>query len=133
MQKLVKEILLNRALLVVDDDFASNLLLTEYLQVLQTEMYSASSGEEAMELFNLHPSIRIVLMDVRVGETCGLALARRMKEIRPDTLVLAQTALAMDEDRHRIEASCCDAYLFKPIVERELFLALHRLLTLPTH
>jgi CheY-like chemotaxis protein len=54
-------------------------------------------------------------MDVRMPVLNGLEATKRIKEIRPNVPIIAQTAYAMDGDRTRSLEAGCDGYISKPI------------------
>ena len=50
----------------------------------------------------------------------GYEATRRIKEIKPDLPIIAQTAYAMQEDRNKAMDAGCDGYISKPIITSEL-------------
>ncbi len=113
------------AVLIVDDDENSALLLREYISQLKVKTIIANSCKEAKSEFENNSDLKLILLDIRLGDGCGLELAKYFKSVNPDVLLIAQTALAIDEDIMRIKNSCFDSYLIKPITERQLFESIH--------
>ena len=103
-------------ILVVDDN-AINLELVEF--VLGADGFaveSASSAAQALaRVFAFQP--HLVLMDIQMPETDGLALTRQLKaDARTrDLVIIAFTAYAMKGDEARMLAAGCDGYLSKPL------------------
>ncbi|MEL6774940.1 MAG: response regulator, partial [Pseudomonadota bacterium] len=56
----------------------------------------------------------------------GLQATRRIKEIAPETTIIALTAHARGEDRTRYLAAGMDDYMAKPIRVDDLYNALRR-------
>ena len=81
------------SVLVVDDEKKIALLLEEDLREAGFDVTVANDGDTAVRL--LHAKrFDVVLTDLRLGGTDGLAVLRRAKEIDPSTVVLLMTAYA---------------------------------------
>ena len=108
--------------LIVEDDPHSQLYFSRLLSV-HYETATASSAREAWDLLH-NRSFDLVLMDISLtGGEDGLSLTRRMRREKAfATLpVIAVTAYAFPEDRHRaLEAGCTD-YLSKPVSGADLY------------
>lgn len=117
-----------KAILIVDDDFTSVLLLKEYLNEVETALFTASSCTEAKRIFIENPEIRLVLLDVRLADGCGIELSRGFKQIRTDVFIIAQTADAIDQTLNSSEGCNFDACLQKPINQDLLFKTIIRLI-----
>ena len=81
----------------------------------------AGYGRESVEIVKNTPEIKIVLMDMKLPDISGMEATKRIKEINPDIIVIAQTAYAMDGDKERFLAQGCDDYIEKPINQENLF------------
>jgi signal transduction histidine kinase/CheY-like chemotaxis protein len=90
----------------------------------------AKDGVEAVNLCKEHPEIDLVMMDIQMPEMNGYEATRRIKEIRPELQIIAQTAYAMAEEREKCFASGCQGYLSKPIKQDELFKVIKEVLSL---
>lgn len=96
----------------------------EYLYALLetsgVNIISAENGKMAMEKYHKHPEIDLVLMDIRLPDSNGFDLTKRMLAERRDLKVIAQTAYASSEDMQKcLEAGCVD-FIAKPI-DRSVF------------
>jgi DNA-binding response OmpR family regulator len=109
-----------KAILVIDDDFLSMLLLQEYLLQLNTTVLSAKSCSEAMDVFINNQNIALVLLDIRLTDGCGFELCEKFRNVRSDVLIIAQTALGFEEDLYKLKNSSFDDFLIKPITENAL-------------
>ncbi|MBL0217980.1 MAG: response regulator [Myxococcales bacterium] len=108
-------------ILIVDDN-ATNLKLVAYLMTANGyEVTTALDADAAIEsIGRQRPDL--ILMDLQLPGTDGLALTRKLKadpETR-DIIIVAVTAYAMTGDRERAEAAGCDDYVTKPIDTRAL-------------
>ncbi|MFP4556850.1 MAG: response regulator [Bacteroidales bacterium] len=111
--------------LIVEDDYSSALLLREYILQLGAKTIIANSYKEAKGAFKNIPDLKLVLLDIRLGDGCGLELAEYFRRNNSEVIIIAQTALAIDEDIMRLKSGCFDSYLIKPITERQLFASIH--------
>jgi len=102
--------------ILIAEDEQSNF---DFLKILLTRMNIrvlwAKDGIEAVSLCESDPAINLVLMDIKMPLLNGYEATRRIKKIRPDLPVIAQTAYAMLSDKQDAEKAGCDGYLSKPI------------------
>ncbi len=108
-------------ILLVEDNLANQMLATAVLERDGFEVDVADSASEALRLVTArHPDL--ILMDIQLPETDGLALTRQLKA-DPATAaitVVAMTAHAMLGDKEDALAAGCAGYISKPIDTRTL-------------
>ena len=110
----------SRKILVVDDEPDLLSLLQEWLEEAGHEVYAATNGWEALELFSQQrPALTIT--DLRMPGMDGFQLISRIREMS-GAHVLALTALSGEEHTIRGLELGADEYLVKPIRKR-VFLA----------
>jgi CheY-like chemotaxis protein len=73
------------------------------------------SGLEAVSICNEVAQIDLVLMDIRLPDINGIEVTRKIKKIRPNLPIVAQTAHAMPEDKENCLKAGCDEYTSKPV------------------
>lgn len=104
-----------KTVLIAEDEVTS----FEFLRILMTKMKIrvlwAKNGIEAINICETDPSINLVLMDIKMPLMNGYESATRIKQIRPELPVVAQTAHAMMADKEEALKAGCDDYLSKPI------------------
>jgi CheY-like chemotaxis protein len=110
-----------KLVLIVEDDPINNELLVFLLKKVKMKSISAYNGADALALFNAHPDIDLVLMDIKMPGMNGYEVTRKMKEIRSDIPVIAQTAYALEGDRELSLDAGCDEYVKKPIKKEYLY------------
>lgn len=111
----------NMIALVVEDDEVNYLFLETVLAKNKIKTIRAFNGVEAVEKCTNNKEIKLVLMDIKLPVMNGYEATRRIKKIRPGLPIIAQTAYAMHEDKHKALEAGCDGYISKPIVTDELF------------
>lgn len=106
--------------LVVDDVENNREMLQAMLDMDGFELKEATNGLEGVELFkSWKPDM--VLMDMRMPVMDGYEATTRIKHMAQDSVVVAVTASAFDDDEKEIIQSGVDGYLRKPLVLEELF------------
>ncbi len=120
------EDLVDRTVLLVDDDARNIFALSSVLERRGMRVRTATTGREAIELIESDPDIAIVLMDIMMPEMDGY---QTMEVIRNNSKfrrlpIVALTAKAMKGDREKcLEAGASD-YLAKPVNTEQLLSAL---------
>ncbi len=84
-------------ILIVDDDESILRLYREELEDEGYEVFSATSGKEAIEVFEkTNPDI--VTLDILMPDMDGIAVLRELKNRRPDIPVIMSTAYDYRDD-----------------------------------
>ena len=104
-----------RLLLIAEDEESNYLYLYEVLKKTGISILRATQGQEAVDLVRDHPEIDLVLMDIKMPGMDGYEATRRIRALRKDLPVIAQTAYAMEGDAARSRGAGCDDYLPKPV------------------
>lgn len=105
-----------KAVLVVEDDPASQLLTQTILQEAGYEVLTARSADDALaQLDRKLPAL--ILMDVDLPGRDGLSLTRLLKTMSPTTAipVVALTAHSSLQRRQDAMAAGCIGFIAKPI------------------
>ncbi|MCP4579124.1 MAG: response regulator, partial [Deltaproteobacteria bacterium] len=90
-------------LLVVEDDEASRDLLVKLLRTVGFEVQDAVNGQDAIEVWeNWQP--HLIWMDMRMPIMDGYEATSRIKNLPDgkDTIIIALTASAFEEDHHKV-------------------------------
>jgi DNA-binding response OmpR family regulator len=108
-------------ILIVDDDLDLVKLVNEILVGNGFEVFTASSGEEALSVINdIEPDL--IVLDVVLPGLSGYELCRKIKSKKSldSTKVLFLTVLSRDVDLKWMRECECDGYLAKPFENDEL-------------
>ena len=114
-------------ILVVDDDKNIRYFLREALLLEKYEVFTASNGEEALDLMDKE-IINLVIVDIMMPKMDGYELTRQLREAKSDVLILMISAKQLPEDRKRGFKLGIDDYMSKPIDGEELILHVKALL-----
>jgi two-component system OmpR family response regulator len=107
-----------RRVLFVEDEPALRFSYERYFRN-RYELAFASSGAEALaQLDAVRPDV--LILDMRLPDTDGVDLLRRVRDQRPDIPVLVTTAYVSMEPRLRVLDLAFNGYLIKPFELRDL-------------
>jgi PAS domain S-box-containing protein len=112
-------------ILIVDDNAENRGWLLSLLSAVGFPVREAGDGNAAIRTWQEWKP-RLILMDVHMPVMDGLEATRRIKA-QPggrDTVILALTASALDDDRQSVARSGADGFLAKPCREDELLEAI---------
>jgi len=120
------EDLVDRTVLLVDDDARNIFALSSVLERRGMRVLTATTGNEAIKLIESNTDIAIVLMDIMMPEMDGY---QTMEEIRKNANfrrlpIIALTAKAMKGDREKCLDAGASDYLAKPVNTEQLLSAL---------
>ncbi len=114
--------LVDKKIMVVDDDMRNVYALTGLLEGKGMQVVVARDGREGLSKLKENPDIALILMDIMMPEMDGYATMREIRKQREFAKlpIIALTAKAMRGDRTKcIEAGAND-YLPKPIDSEKL-------------
>ena len=77
-----------KGILVVDDDPDVRQIVSEYLEYRGYGVLQAGDGDEALDIVESHPELRLIISDVRMRRVSGLELAERVAASRPDIRII---------------------------------------------
>ena len=105
----------NFRILVVEDSTVNRLLLVKILRPLGFEVKEASNGEEAIALWQSWQP-HLIWMDIQMPIIDGYEATRAIKQMPNgnETIIIALTASAFEEQREAILRAGCDDFVRKP-------------------
>lgn len=114
--------LVNKTILVVDDDMRNVFAITAVLERYEMHVVFAENGLDALKKIKSEPRIDAVLMDIMMPEMDGYEATRRIrKEPGFETLpIIALTAKAMQGDREKCLECGASDYITKPVDSDQL-------------
>jgi two-component system sensor histidine kinase/response regulator len=118
--------------LIVDDNATNRRILAETLTRWGMRPVVADSAPAALRLYQTaDPPIHLILSDVHMPEMDGFELAGRIKRRTPTAVVVLLTSGSHAGDIARCRELNVDAYLTKPVIQKELQASILRVLQPP--
>jgi CheY-like chemotaxis protein len=114
------EFLKGRKILIVEDDLSSRLYLNKILEKAGAVLLNAGDGQEAIDVTIKNPDIDIILMDIQLPVMDGFRSAEKIREMRGDIIIIAQTAYGLMGDKEKIIDSGFTDFIIKPIFAQNL-------------
>ena len=115
-------------ILIAEDDNINFLLLQKIMQSSNYKIIRAVNGQEAVDICISNPNIDLVLMDIKMPVMNGFEALEKIKVIRPELVIVAQTAYASSDDEDRIRKAGFFGYITKPINREKLFELINQIL-----
>ena len=112
----------NYRIAVVDDKETNRQVLVKLLQSVGLETRTATNGSEAIILWQEWQP-HLILMDMRMPIMNGYEATRQIRK-QPqgkDTVIIAITASAFEEQREKVLAAGCNDFVRKPFTEQIIF------------
>ena len=122
-----KEVQIKRMkILIAEDDFPSDLMLTRTLKEISREVLHVKTGVEAIDACRNNPDLDLVLMDICMPGMSGYDATRQIRQFNKKVIIIVQTAeVIVGSRKMAIEAGCND-YIEKPIDKDELLTLIHK-------
>jgi len=116
----------NKVVLIVEDEEVNGLFLEAVFQETGARTLYAKNGKQAIELCQSISKIDLILMDIKMPVMNGLKATEEIRKFNKSIPIIAQTALALEEDRHNCLLSGCNETITKPIEVAELLNLVNR-------
>lgn len=109
-------------ILAVDDRLESRILLVKLLSSMGFNVRQASNGQEALDIWKQWQP-HLIWMDMRMPVIDGYKATRRIKATPKgqETVIIALTASAFEEERNLVLSAGCDDFMRKPFREDVLW------------
>ena len=111
-----------KTVLLIEDDQTSREYIKALLEPHGLSLITCETGKEGYEAFINHPGIDLILMDIKLPDTDGLEVTRKIRAsaTNEDVPIIAQTAYAMSGDAKKSIDAGCNDYISKPVDKKEL-------------
>lgn len=113
----LSNILLNKKVLIVDDDVRNIYSLTKALETFKMNVITAFDGDEAINMLKENPDTDIVLLDMMMPKMDGYETAEKIRNVlnMKSLPIIAVTAKAMTGDREKCVKAGASDYITKPV------------------
>jgi signal transduction histidine kinase/CheY-like chemotaxis protein/HPt (histidine-containing phosphotransfer) domain-containing protein len=118
------ELLAGKRVLIVDDNETNRRILSLQTDSWQMSPHAVASAQQALACIQRGDPFDVVILDMQLGESDGLALARAMRQARPDLPLIMLTSLGHRETGTAAAEIGFAAFLNKPIKPSRLLDAL---------
>jgi two-component system, cell cycle response regulator DivK len=125
----MEDILKGKHILVVEDEESNWFLIRDILECFQVITTWAEVGQKALDLVKSGEYFDAILMDIHLPSMDGIETTRRIKSIRKDLPVIAQTAFTMNSEIEKCYKAGCDSHVCKPFTVNDLKNVLIKVLT----
>ena len=107
-------------ILIAEDDNINYLLFQKIMRNNKYKIIRAENGQEAVNICISNPDIDLVLMDIKMPVMDGFEAFEKIKSIRPNLPVIAQTAFSSNDEKDEIFKVGFSDYITKPINREKL-------------
>src|SRR4051812_30861246 len=118
------------AILIVEDEPFIRMAAADIVADIGATPYEAADAGEALDILGAHPEIGLLFTDVDMRGMDGVALARRVREMRPGMPIIVTSALRSVGESDLPEDG---AFLPKPYGSAQLASAVERTLASAPH
>ena len=113
-------------ILIAEDEELNYFFLETLLEEEKAEIKWAKNGKEAVELIKKGEAYNLILMDMKMPEMDGYEATQKIKQLKPETIIIGQSAYALSNDDIKARNLGCDEYLTKPIDAEELLYFIYK-------
>jgi signal transduction histidine kinase len=110
----------NKTILIVEDEQSNIIYLSEIIRRTRATILEARNGRKAIKIVEENETVSLVLMDIMMPEVDGYEATRRIKSLRPQLPIIAQTAYSNSREQEKSLEAGCDGYISKPYNPPEL-------------
>jgi signal transduction histidine kinase/ActR/RegA family two-component response regulator len=107
-------------ILVAEDDEINFFYIKELFRGTGATIIHAINGKEAVEMVNGNDRISLVLIDIKMPVMNGYEAIKKIRELRPDLPIIAQTAFALSNEMLKAFNAGSNDYISKPFKKEQL-------------
>lgn len=108
-------------ILIAEDDEPSAMLTTEMFKKYASKIFFAKTGMEAISVFQSHPDLDLILMDIGMPDMDGYEATRQIRRLSKEVVIFVQSAYVFDSDREKAIEAGSNAFLLKPLDRNWLY------------
>ncbi len=118
-------------ILIAEDEEVNYLYLEailEHLDDYKVKLQHAANGEEAVNKCLNDDELDVVLMDIKMPVMNGYIATEKIKAVKPELPIIAQTAYSTTSEKDMALKCGCNDFISKPIKKEELLLLINKYL-----
>jgi len=119
--EIVQNVFESKIILVAEDDNINFLLLKTILEKKNHQVIRAKNGQEVVDISASNPDIDLIFMDIKMPVLDGYEAFEKIKEQKPDCIVIAQTAHSSNEVKEKIMKAGFSGYITKPLDKDKIY------------
>ncbi len=110
-------------ILIVDDNRSATEQIKHLLDIHQFQVFTANSGQHALDLFRAIPDIQVVITDSKMPEMSGISLVKEVRKLAPKDKcsIIAVSGIADSHESAMFIKSGADSFIRKPLVPEEFY------------
>jgi two-component system, cell cycle response regulator DivK len=117
-----------KRILVVEDEESNWFLIRDILDCFQVLTTWAEVGQKAIDMIKEGEYFDAILMDIHLPSMDGIEVTRRIKAIRKELPIIAQTAFTLNAEIEKCYKAGCDGHVCKPFTINDLTTVLAKVL-----
>ena len=117
-----------KRILVVEDEESNWFLIRDILECCQVLTTWAEVGQKAIDMIKTGEYFDAILMDIHLPSMDGYEVTKKIKSLRKDLPIIAQTAFTLNSEIEKCYKAGCDAHLCKPFTMNDLTEVLSKVL-----
>jgi CheY-like chemotaxis protein len=117
-----------KSVLIVEDNETSNIYFEAALRKTKANLVWAKNGMDAVDIVKQSEKIDLILMDINMPKMDGIEATRIIKKLRPETIIVVQTAFVLSGEERLCMDAGCDEFITKPIRLKYLLDTINRYL-----
>lgn len=111
----------DKSILIVEDDIDSSKFLVKLITSTGANITLVENGKSAIEVADKQSTIDLILIDIQLPDISGYKVIEKIREKKAKLPILAQTAYASDDDKHKALEAGCNDFISKPIDHVEFY------------
>ena len=116
-----KDILINKSVLIVDDEPTIREFVRGVLTDTGAEIFEAPNGYEALKIFKRYrDTIDVVILDMIMPGLKGDKVLKELRAIRKDIKVIIASGFVSEEHRENLRELTVEAFLDKPFTDKDI-------------
>lgn len=119
-----------KTILIAEDEKTNYSLLENIISPTNASVIWVKNGMDAIEACRDNENIDLVLMDIKMPDMNGLEATKRIRKIKKNLPIIAQTAYATPNDEDNCLRAGCNDYLAKPLGIDDILTKINKYLSL---